>query len=91
MKVVDDGSACGEVWASFGSGSGEPSSEGFLDRGGVVISDDFTDKGELSFQDLLRDGGDVVEGFSNVFVFYVLVADVLPCDLLDSADGSVME
>ena len=57
----------------------------------MIVSDDFPNKGELSFQNLLCDCGDVVEGFPDVFIFDVIISNFLPCDLLNPADGSVVE
>ena len=80
-----------DVWSSFLPGRREPCREGFLGWGGVIVSDNFPYEGELPFQDFLFVGGDVVEVFSGVFLSYVFLSKVLPCNLLDSGDGFVVE
>ena len=61
LDVVEEGSSCRVVWSTPGSFVGGPGRECRNDGGFGVVSDDFPDEGELSFEHDVFNGGDVVE------------------------------
>ena len=91
LKVFRDHFSGGHVGSASGSAGVEPGCQEFLGGGVVVVADDFSYQSELSFEDLVFDRVDVVEGFSDLLVFDVVFSHICPFYFEDAAYGFVVE